>query len=103
MQNDVHLQELRQHIVRGWSSKRNELKQDIRLCWIFIDELAIIDVVAMKGRGIIITADLQTQAPEQLHSNRMAIKTTRLLARESILDKYECRYQKYYEELFNMF
>ena len=76
MQN-VHLQELREHIIRGWTSNRNEFKQDIRLYWTFREKLLISEGVAMKGKRISIQAELQTQALEH-HSNQIGMETTRL-------------------------
>ena len=29
-QNDMHLQELKEHIIKGWPSYRNEIRQDMR-------------------------------------------------------------------------
>ena len=44
----------------------------------------MIDGVAMKDKRIIIPAELQLQALQQLHNNYMGIEKTKLSARESI-------------------
>ena len=49
----------------------------------FRDDLAMIDGVAMKGKRIIISAELQLQALGQLHCKNVAKGKTRLLAKES--------------------
>ena len=50
MQDDIHLQNLRTYIQKGWLSDRNDMKQDIWLYLMFGDELVMISVVAMKGK-----------------------------------------------------
>ena len=39
----------------------------------FIDDLIVIDGIVIKGRGIIMTKELQKQALELLHNNNMGI------------------------------
>ena len=75
-QNDMHLQELKDHINKDWSSNENEVIQVIRIYWMFRDELKMIDGVAMKSNQVIIAEELQQQALEQLYTKYMGNKTT---------------------------
>ena len=47
-------------------------------------ELAMIDIIAMKGRIIITGFLLQKQVLKQLHSNHMGFEKMRLLVVESV-------------------
>ena len=75
-----HLQQLREHIIRGWLQRRNELPQEIRLYWTFRDDIGVIHGIILKCRQIIIPKKLQKQALDQLDSNHMGIEKTRFLA-----------------------
>ena len=43
---DDHLQQLR-HIIRDWLESRNEVPQEIRPCWMFRDDMAVIHGIIM--------------------------------------------------------
>ena len=47
---DDHIQQLRQHIIRGWCESRNEVPEEIRLYWTFKDDMAMIYCIVPKGR-----------------------------------------------------
>ena len=79
MVQDEHLQHLKNIIVTGWLSTRDQLHIDIRLYWSYKGDLAVIDGVVMKGRCIIKTQNLQQQVLDQLHLNHMGIEKTKLL------------------------
>ena len=57
--------------MEGWHSSRNDVTLDLQLYWIFRYELAVIDGIAMKGKGIIKPVALQSIALEQLHIKHM--------------------------------
>ena len=59
---------LKEYIINSWPSKRNEFSQDIQLYWNLRDNLAIIDLVKMKGKRIILPTELQQQALDQFHN-----------------------------------
>ena len=81
---DVHLQQLKTFIIAGWPHTKDELHTDIRLYWLYRDELAVIDGVILKGRHIIIPDSLKQQVLTQLHTSHMGIEKTKLLAHESV-------------------
>ena len=56
---DEHLQHLKNIIITGWPSMKDELHSDLRPYWSYRDDPAIIDGVVMKGRCIIIPAVLK--------------------------------------------
>ena len=60
--------------IAGWPESRDQLHQDIRPCWSFRNNMALIDGVIMKGRHIIIPKVLQQQALDQLHINHMGLE-----------------------------
>ena len=65
----IHLQKLKEHIIRDGSSSRGVLKQDMKHYWTFRAEIVIIDRITMKGKQAIIQACLQ-----KLHSNHICIE-----------------------------
>ena len=81
---DEHLQCLKNYIIAGWPSTKEDLHSDLRPYWSYRDDLAVIDGVVMKGRCIIIPAVLKQQVLDQLHLNHMGIKKTKLLMHESV-------------------
>ena len=81
---DVHLQQLKTFKIAGWPHTKDELNTDIRLYWLYRDELAVIDGVILKGRCIIIPDSLKQQVHTQLHTNHIGIEKTKLLACESV-------------------
>ena len=70
---DEHLQHLQQHIIRDWPEHRNQIPQHIRPYWTFCDNMAMINMVILKGKCVVIPKTLQRQALEQLHVNHMEI------------------------------
>ena len=71
---DGHLQHLKNIIISGWPTMKDQLHFDIRPYWSYKDDLAVIDDIVMKGRCIIIPKGQKQQALEQLHVNHMGIK-----------------------------
>ena len=51
---DKHLHHLKNIIITGWLSTKDELHSDLRPYCSYRDDLAVIDGVVMKGRCIII-------------------------------------------------
>ena len=81
---DNNLQCLKNFIITGWPSTKDELHADLKPYWSYRDELAIIDGVMLKGRHIVIPTTLKQQVLDQLHTNHMGIEKTKLLACESV-------------------
>ena len=75
---------LKNIIITGWLTTKDELHNDLRPYWSYRDDLAVIDGVVMKGRYIIIPAVLKQQVLDQLHLNHMGIKKTKLLTHELV-------------------
>ena len=65
---------LKNSIIVGWPSMRDEVHSDLRPYWCYRDDLVVIDGVVMKGRWIIIPMALKQQVLDQLHRNHMDIK-----------------------------
>ena len=61
-------------IVTGWLSTKDELHRNIRPYWSYKDDLAVIDRVVMKGRHIIIPAEIKQQVLDQLHLNHIGME-----------------------------
>ena len=89
MAQNEHLQYLKNIIITGWPSTRDQPHIDIRPYWSYRDDLAVIDSVVMKGRHIMVPQDLKQQVLDQLHLNHMGIEKTKLLTCESV---YWCQY-----------
>ena len=83
-EQNKHLQYLKCSIIAGWLNTRDELLSDLRLYWSYRDDLAVIDGVVMKGKCIIIPAVLKQQVLDQLHTNHMGIKKTKLVTCKSV-------------------
>ena len=81
---DDHLQCLKNFMITGWPSTKDEMHSDLKPYWSYRDELAITDKVVLKGRHVIIPTSLKQQVLEQLHTNHMGIEKTKLLAHESV-------------------
>ena len=71
---DVHLQHLQEHIIRGWPEHRDKIPQGMRVYWMFHNDMAVIAIVILKNRHMVIPETLQRQTLEQLHINNMGIK-----------------------------
>ena len=71
-------------IITGWLSTKDELHSNKRPYWSYRDDLAVIDRVVIKGRWIIVPAELKQQVLDQLHLNHMGIKKQKLLMHESV-------------------
>ena len=83
-QDDEHLHVLTAYIINGWPLTKAEIRQDMQPNRIFYNKLAVTDRKMLKGRRIVISASLQIQALEQLHSNNMGTEKMYLLLHESI-------------------
>ena len=46
---DKHIQQLKEYIIQGWPENKDQLLQDIRIYWMFRDDMEVIDVVIVKG------------------------------------------------------
>ena len=77
---DDHLQKLKNLIIAGWPNTKDMLHADLKAYLSYRDELAVIDGVILKG----IPTNLRHEILEQLHTNHMGIKKTKLLAHESV-------------------
>ena len=71
---DEHLQCLKNIIISGWPTTKDQLQIDIKPYWSYKDYLAVIDSIVIKGRCIIIPKGLKQQVLDQLHVNHMGIK-----------------------------
>ena len=56
-----YLQHLMEYVILGWPDSNNQLPKDIITYWMFRDDMAVIDVVVIKGRCIVIPEALQQQ------------------------------------------
>ena len=81
---DNHLQQLKKFIIAGWPNTKDELHTDIRLYWLYRDELTVIDGIVLKGRCIVIPNSLRQQVLTQLHTSHMGIEKIKLLAHDSV-------------------
>ena len=71
---DEHLQHLKNIIISGLLTTKDQLHLDTRPYQSHKDKLAIIDGIVMKGRCIISHKGLKQQVLDQLHVNHMGIK-----------------------------
>ena len=83
-----HLQHLKNTIITGWLSTKDQLCINIRPYWSYRDNLTVIDSVVMKGRCIIIPQELKQQVLDQLHINHMGIKNKATHVRIGLLGQY---------------
>ena len=74
MVQDEHLQCLKNIIIAGWPSTKDQLLLDIRPYQSYRDNLGVINSVVMKARCIIIPQELRQQVLDQLHLNHMDIE-----------------------------
>ena len=81
---DEYLQCLKNIIITGWLSTKDDLHSDLRPYLSYTDDLAVINGVVMKGRCIIIPAVLKQLVLDQLHLNHMGIGKTKLLTSKSV-------------------
>ena len=82
---DKHLQCLKHIIITGWLSTKDQLHSDLRPYWSYRHHFAVIDGVVMKGRWIIIPAELKQQVLDQLHLNHMGIEKNKTTFGQIIL------------------
>ena len=75
---------LKGYIIAGWPEIKDEVQWDIRPYCSFKDDMTVIDRIIMKGKHVIISEILKTQALDQLHINHMGIEKNKLLACKSI-------------------
>ena len=76
---DCHLQKLKNIITAGWPDSKDDINAELKLYWSYIEELAVIDGIILKGRHIIIPNSLRQQVLNQLHTKHMGIEKTKLL------------------------
>ena len=81
---EEHIQCLKNIIITGWPSTKDKLHSNLRLHWSYRDDLAVIDGVVMRGRQIVVPAELKQQVLDQFHLNHMGIKKTKLLMHELV-------------------
>ena len=102
IQNDMHLQELKEYIIRGWQSIRNEVKQFMRLYWTFRDELTMIEIITIEGKLLSSQHNCKNSL-DQLYSNQMGIEKNKTNGGGiSIPGKHEHKFRKYHKKLLNM-
>ena len=46
---DQHLQQLMEYSIQGWPHNKVQLHLDIRMYWMFRDDMAVFDRVVIKG------------------------------------------------------
>ena len=71
-----HLQWLKGYVIIGWPDNRDEMSWDIRMYWMFQDDMVAIDGIIMNGRHVVIPEVLKTQVLNQLYVNHMGIEKT---------------------------
>ena len=81
---DETLVTLKNVIIKGWPSTRNECPQNLRKFWTFRDELSILDGLVLKGVRIIIPVQCQAEVLEKLHEGHFGIDCTRLRAKDTV-------------------
>ena len=81
---DEHLQCLKSFIITDWPNTKDELHADLKPYWSYIDKLAVIDRIMLKGRHIVIPISLWKQVLDHLHTNHMDIEKTKLLTCKSV-------------------
>ena len=79
LQDDL-LQDLQEHIIRGWPEHKDQIPQDMRMYWTFYVDMTVIDGVMLKERHVVIPGALQREALEQLCVYHTEIEKTKLLA-----------------------
>ena len=73
---DAGLQMLKQYINGGWQHVREAVEPGVTKYWPMRYELAMIDVLAPKGKYTFMPSLLSKQILEQLNSNHMGIQKT---------------------------
>ena len=58
---DQHLQQFKEHIIRGWPDHRDQVPQGMRTYWSFCDELTVIGGIVMKNRGIFVSENCRSK------------------------------------------
>ena len=81
---DSYIQKLKHFIITGWPDSKDEVSEELKPYWSYMDKLAVIDNVVLKGRCIIIPNSLKQQVLNQLCINHMGIEKMKLLACECI-------------------
>ena len=56
---DNHLQQLKECIRKEWPENKDNIAENLRPYWTFLDDMAAIDRVILKGRCIVIPDTLQ--------------------------------------------
>ena len=81
-------------VLHAWLSTKAEVQKELKPYWSFRDETAIINVIAMKGRRIIVFASLQNSAETAAHkpygNRRNKTNGTQI----HLLNKYEWQHRK---------
>ena len=77
---DSHTQKLKHFINTGWPDSKDEVSEELKPCWSYRDELAVIDGMVLKGRCIIIPNSLKQPVLDQLHINHIGIEKMEQLA-----------------------
>ena len=72
------------YVINDWPLTTAQVDKEMQLCWLFDNDMAVIDDIVIKGGRITVPALLQQRTLQQLHINHMGIEKTKLLARESI-------------------
>ena len=70
---DYHLQCLKDILITGWLSTKDELHSDLRPYWSYRDDLAVIDGVVQRQEHNIPVV-LRQQVLDQLHLSHIGIK-----------------------------
>ena len=59
-----HLPQQKEQLITGWPESKDHIAQKLRPYWIFLDDMAVVDRVTLKGRYEEIPERLQCQALE---------------------------------------
>ena len=71
---DEHLQQLKEHIIKGLAREQRSNTTGHVTYWTFQDDKAVIVRIILKGMHEVVPESLQRQALEQLHVNHMGIE-----------------------------
>ena len=80
---DPVLSPLREHIIHGWSDKRQELPDNLLPYGCFRDELAILDGLIVKGNRVVAPSVLFIETLRRLHDGNQGLSATLQRARRT--------------------
>ena len=81
---DETLIALKNVIIKGWPSMRNDCPHNLRKFWMFRDELSILDGLVLKGIRMVVPVQCQAEVLEKLHEGHFGIDHTKLRAKDTV-------------------